>query len=184
MCTVLIGQILVILGCVVYLVWWYRGFRPGTSVNRVGGINGALLLVTAVLALSGIALSLKAVMEMPSQNHSTALIAAAGIISYVVLMLITRYLFQRVVTTELMLIVVWTTVELIVVSRLNAGGLLGNTGFTAMCVVIAAAFAISMVLYVAYYRMEAMKAFYAAMVPLITEALSMAVLVGILLCRG
>ena len=131
--TVLIGQILVILGCIVYLVWWYRGFRPGTSVNRVGGINGALLLVTAVLALSGIALSLKAVMEIPSQNHSTALIVAAGIISYVVLMLITRYLFQRVVTTELMLIVVWTTVELIVVSRLNAGGLLGNTGFTAMC---------------------------------------------------
>ena len=117
--TVLIGQILVILGCIVYLVWWYRGFRPGTSVNRVGGINGALLLVTAVLALSGIALSLKAVMEIPSQNHSTALIVAAGIISYVVLMLITRYLFQRVVTTELLLIVVWTTVELIVVSRLN-----------------------------------------------------------------
>ena len=69
--TVLIGQILVILGCIVYLVWWYRGFRPGTSVNRVGGINGALLLVTAVLALSGIALSLKAVMEIPSQLSQT-----------------------------------------------------------------------------------------------------------------
>ena len=41
---------------------------------------------------------------------------------------------------------------------------------------IAAAFAVSLVLYVAYYRMEEMKAFYAAMVPLVTEAAAMAVL--------
>ena len=48
-----------------------------------------------------------------------------------------------------------------------------------LIIVIAAAFVISMVLYVAYYRMEEMKAFYAAMVPLITEAAAMAVLICI-----
>jgi hypothetical protein len=37
-----------------------------------------------------------------------------------------------------------------------------------------AAVVVSMILYVLYYRMEEMKAFYAAMVPLITEATSMA----------
>ena len=42
-----------------------------------------------------------------------------------------------------------------------------------MCCVIGLAFTISMVLYVAYYRMEEMKAFYAAMVPLVTEAAAM-----------
>ena len=35
---------------------------------------------------------------------------------------------------------------------------------------------INMVLYVLYHRMEPMKAFYAAMVPFLTEAFSMAVL--------
>ena len=34
-----------------------------------------------------------------------------------------------------------------------------------------------MILYVAYYRMEEMKAFYAAMVPLVTEGLSMIILI-------
>ena len=48
---------------------------------------------------------------------------------------------------------------------------------------LAAAFLISMVLYVAYYRLEEMKAFYAAMVPLITEASAMAVLIGIMLAE-
>ena len=43
--------------------------------------------------------------------------------------------------------------------------------------IIAVAFVISMVLYVAYYRMEEMRAFYIAMVPLVTEALSMGILV-------
>ena len=42
-------------------------------------------------------------------------------------------------------------------------------------VVLVLAFFVSMVLYVLYYRMEPMKAYYAAMVPLITEAISMAI---------
>ena len=49
---------------------------------------------------------------------------------------------------------------------------------------IGAAFAVSMVLYVAYYRMEAVKAFYAAMIPLLTEAAAMAVLLGTVVLRG
>ena len=69
--------------------------------------------------------------------------------------------------------------ETAVIDQLNAQGVLGDRGFAIMCVVIAAAFIISMVLYVAYYKMEEMKAFYAAMVPLVTEGASMAVLVCI-----
>ena len=60
---------------------------------------------------------------------------------------------------------------------LDAAGLLGQNGFFIMCLVVAAAFVISMVLYVAYYRMEEMKAFYAAMVPLVTEAVAMLILI-------
>ena len=44
--------------------------------------------------------------------------------------------------------------------------------------------AVGMVLYVAYYRMDEMKAFYAAMVPLVTEAVTMAVVVGMVLKRS
>lgn len=173
------GQILLILCCIVYLVWWYRGFRPGVSVSRVSGVNGVLLLVTAVLGLAGVAFSLMHD-EAPSPwKISPVAIIIGGVIGYIVLLVMTRFIFHRVVTSELFLIVGWTMLEMAVIDQLNAQGVLGDRGFVIMCVVIAAAFIISMVLYVAYYKMEEMKAFYAAMVPLVTEGASMAVLVCI-----
>lgn len=113
---ILVGQALLVMCCIFYLIWWYRGFRPGVIVNRVGGVNGLLLLITAL--------------------------------------------------------------EIVVINRLNAAGVLTDGRFLFMCFVIAAAFLISMILYVAYYKMEEMSAFYAAMIPLITEGTVMAVLIG------
>ena len=177
---VITGQILLILCCIVYMVWWYRGFRPGTTINRVRGVNGVLLLFTAGLGISGIVCSLLPISGETAGDISPKInnmhIIVAGIATYVILLLVTRVIFNRVVTTELMLIVGWTMLEISVINRLNASGILSDSQVVAMSVVIVAAFIISMVLYVAYYRMEDMKAFYAAMVPLVTEAITMGAL--------
>lgn len=178
---VLIGQVLLILCCIFYLIWWYRGYRPGFAVNRVGGINGILLLITAAFGVFGLFFSLMRLPEIRDTKLDPVLIVVVGILSYFLLLLITRHVFHRIVTTELILIVGWTILEMTLINRLNGAGILSDRAFTLMCIVIVAAFLISMVLYVAYYRMEEMKAFYAAMIPLITEAASMAVLAGILL---
>ena len=171
------GQILLVLCCCVYLVWWYRGFRPGTNVSRAGGMNGLLLLITAALGITGIVMSLMPVPLTGKLKADPMAIAVGGVVAYFLLLLITNIGFHRVVTTELMLIVGWTVLEMVVITRLDAAGLLGQSGFLIMCIVLAAAFVISIVLYVAYYRMEEMKAFYAAMVPLVTEAAAMIILI-------
>jgi hypothetical protein len=146
----------------------------------VSGLNGILLLITALLGVAGLSFSLMRLPELVTPKISPMLIVIAGIGAYIVLLLITRYGFHRIVTTELILIVGWTVLEITVINRLNAAGILSGRGFAIMCIVIGAAFLISMILYVAYYRMEEMKAFYAAMVPLITEASAMAVLIGMI----
>ena len=174
---IMTGQVLMVLCCLVYLVWWYRGFRPGMHVNRVGGINGILLLITAVLGMAGIAMSLMPVPSAGGMKADPAAIALGGVFAYITLLLITKICFHRVVTTELFLIVGWAVLEAVVITRLDAAGLLGVNGFLILCLVIAAAVVISLVLYVAYYRMEEMKAFYAAMVPLVTEAAAMIILI-------
>ena len=177
----LTGQCLLICCCVFYLIWWYRGFRPGTTVNRVGGVNGVLLLVTAILGLSGIALCLLSISDVETRLRiSPAFIIFGGIIVYVLLLLVTKYVFHRIVTSELFLIVVWTMLEAAVINWLNGGGYLTGYRLAAMVIILIAAFVISIILYVAYYRMEEMKAFYAAMVPLVTEAAAMTVLVIII----
>ena len=176
---ILAGQVLLILCCAFYLIWWYRGYRPGVSADRVGGLNGVLLLITAALGITGMLCSLGSIDRKTALTLDPHRIVILGVITYILLLLVTRFGFHRIVTTELFLIVGWTTLELTVVNRLLAAGCLTDVGFRAMCAVIAAAFTISIVLYVVYYRMDEMKAFYAAMVPLVTEGMSMAVLTGL-----
>lgn len=178
---VIFGQILLILCCAVYLVWWYRGFRPGITVSRIGGINGILLLITAAFGFAGIFFSLTPIAAEREFLISQSSIVMAGVVVYILLMLVTMGVFHRVVTTELVLIVGWTVLEAVVVNRLYAAGALSGSGALVEGIVIAAAFLISIVLYVAYYRMEEMKAFYYAMVPLVTEAAAMGVLTCLVL---
>ncbi len=176
---IITGQILLILCCIVYLIWWYRGFRPDVNVSRVSGINGGLLAVTVILGITGVVFSLTETDTSRPWKISPVFIIIGGIAAYVSLLFVTRYVFNRVVTTELFLIIGWSMLEVAVINRLYAGKILGESGFTAMCAVITIAFLISIVLYVAYYKMEEMKAFYAAMIPLVTEGAAMAVLVVI-----
>ena len=178
---VILGQTLMVICCAFYLIWWYRGFRPGVGLKRVSGINGVLLLITAIFGISGIAFSLQRIPEAVEARWDSMKIAVLGIVIYIVLLIITKYAFHRIVTSELILIVGWTTLELVILNRLYAAASLTEKGFIALCTVITAAFLISIVLYVAYYRMEEMMAFYAAMVPLVTEGLAMGAIIGTVL---
>ena len=178
---IITGQVFLILCCAVYLVWWYRGFRPGVHVSRAGGINGILLLITAILGFVGIVFSLMPAKEIRKPLIGQGMIVICGIAAYVILLVLTRVLFNRIVTTELFLIVGWTMLETIVADRLYAIGSLSSKSFSAITVIIAIAFLIGIVLYVAYYRMQEMRAFYAAMVPLVVDAAAMAAMIGIVL---
>ena len=73
--------------------------------------------------------------------------------------------FARPVTSELLLIVVWTMLEVYVITVLNSAGGLTDTRFGIMCGVIAVAFLGSMVCYCLYYRLEEKVALYVAMLP-------------------
>ena len=177
---IIIGQVLLIICCIFYLIWWYLGYRPNTHVNRIGGINGVLLFLTAVFGMAGIIYSLMPVKELSNTAYRQIYIIVGGIVLYILLMIVTQSIFQRVVTTELFLIVGWTMLEMSAINRLSGSGFLTGTKLVTMYVVLLLAFVISMILYVIYYRMEPMKAFYCAMIPLITEGLSMGVLVLLL----
>ena len=175
----IVGQILLIVCFVIYLIWWYRGFRPGASVNRVWGINGILLALTAAFGIGGVAITLLGDNTQSSELIiSPMTILIAGIVTYIGLLLFTRFVFGRVVTSELLLIVAWTMLEVWVIDVMNGIGNLSTTRFAVMFAALAVAFIVSIVLYIAYYRMEEMKAFYAAMVPLIAAEACMICLVG------
>ncbi len=90
---IILGQVLLILCCVVYLVWWTRGYRPGVAVNRLGGVNGILLAVTALLGIAGILFSLLPVPALQKPIISQSAILIGGIVLYVVLLIVTKGIF-------------------------------------------------------------------------------------------
>ena len=181
---ILIGQVSLIICCTLYILWWYIGYRPGTTVDRIGGLNGMLLLMTAAFGLAGVIMSTGTVPELYPAKIDPLYLIPAGVLMYAMLLLITRTVFHRVVTTELILIVLWAVLEIAVINKLNAGGFLSDKlFFFFMAIVIIAVFILDIVLYVAYYRMEEMRAFYAAMVPLIAAAVTSGMLV-ILVMNG
>ena len=181
---IMAGQILLIICFAFYLVWWYRGFHPGTSVNRIRGLNGILLTFTMLFGISGVAITIlggDGVDGALLVNPTTILISGVG--AYIVLLIVTRFIFHRIVTSELLLIVAWTMLELWAIVALNGGGSLSDVRFTILAVVLAAVFIISIILYVAYYRMEEIRAFYAAMIPLIAAEVFMVTLAGMVLLK-
>ena len=178
-----LGQTLLVVCCVFYLIWWYLGFRPGVQVNRVGGKLGFLLLVTAGFGIAGLSFTMKGMMEPhPAPRLDALWIVLVGILSYIALVFVTKVLFSRVVTSELFLIVGWGTLEVCVVNVLEAAGVLTDSRLQIAWGVLAVALLLSLVLYVLYYRVEEKLAFYLAMVPLVTEGVSMVAIR--LLCKG
>ena len=175
---IITGQILLIVCCAFYLIWWYRCFQPNKTVNRINGMNGMLLLMTALFGIAGVVFSLMPGDAVAKLRINPSVIVMGGVAAYIILLLLTRYGFHRIVTSELFLIVGWTMLEVTVINRLNAAGNLSDAYFFNMCWVISVAFIISIVLYVAYYRVEEMRAFYLAMIPLVTEAAAMAALIA------
>lgn len=171
---ILHGQTLLIICFIIYLIWWYRGFRPGVDVSRVKGLNGLLLAITAITGIAGVILSLLVPAGTDTMKIQPSAILIVGVAAYVALLLVTRLLFARPVTSELLLIVVWTMLEVYVITVLNSAGGLTDTRFGAMCGVIAVAFLGSMVCYCLYYRLEEKVAFYVAMLPLVAGIGTMA----------
>ena len=140
-------------------------------------MNGLLLLITFALGIIGIAFSMSSGSLVRNHIINTSILPIIGIISYIILLIITRFFFNRIVTTELFLITFWTILEIYIADKIYVMGNIGKYRFIAECIIIGIAFIISIILYVAYYKMDEWKAFYTAMIPLITEAIAMLSLV-------
>lgn len=165
--TILTGQVILVFCCISYLAFWTMGYRPGTDVNRIGGLTGVLLAVTAVLGISGIAVTVTAFWKLTGKPPvHMGWICLVGVIIYIFLLFLTGKILGRPVTTELFLINGWLVLELCVIdAAAGAGRPVGH--IILAIIIVAVLWTVSMVLYMLYYNMEPVRAFYAAMVPLI-----------------
>ncbi|SDT34741.1 hypothetical protein [Microlunatus soli] len=172
----LLSNVAVIVCCGCYLLWWILAFKP---VNPVPGLRSGWLLIPAVVAgFVGIVLAVRA------GTHSTTArrlfppwrLLVAGIACYLVLLLLTRLLFHRQVTAELVLMVGWAVLVLYQLNALYGAGVFGRQRTLLFVAVSIAALVGCLVCYTIYYDLGPRAGFVVGIVPLALGAMVMAVI--------
>ena len=181
-----IGQWLLVICCIFYLIWWSIAFHPNHGDDHTSGLDGWLLLITALFGLAGIAINLIGIRDSGAGKGFTngAMIAVVGVIVYIVLLIGTRLIFHRQVTTELLLIVGWTMLEISSVNVAFALEAVSWEKVVAILVIVVIAAVASFICYMLYYNVAPMTGYFFGMIPLITEAVSMVVFEVILIQHG
>ena len=167
------GNILLVVCCAFYLIWWSITFNPMKSFPMVPKV--ILFLCTFAAGVGGVLLTLKGMSGMTgAKGHiSNIEIVIIGVILYFVLLFLTNHFMHREVTTELALIVGWTVLEICVMNSLYRGDILGTAPVIISIVIILMSAVIGLLCYLAYYNLERVTAFYVGMVPLILFAVVM-----------
>ena len=170
-----IGQGLLILCSLFYLAWWAVTFHPEKQGGYTTGISGILLFVTALLGLSGLAINLIGIRDNAAGGGFVPgwKILLGGILAYIFLMIISGRFLHRPVTTELLLIVGWTILEIASCNVAYGNDILSTRNAGILLVMITLAAVSSLVFYLAYYNVSPTLGYYFGMVPLVTEAVCM-----------
>lgn len=168
------GNLLFFLCSLFYLFWWGRSFKPGSTGGTAAMISIGLAFVTG---LSAFFLLCAGIGALSQTSHAAPvkfifLIAAA---LYFVLLFVTAAFFKRPVTSELLIILLWASLELAAVTVLFGTGRFGCRRAAVLAALIGTASLIGMVCYVLYYRLGATASYRDGMIPLISDAVVMAV---------
>ncbi|MCR4655166.1 MAG: hypothetical protein K5770_02910 [Lachnospiraceae bacterium] len=166
--------------CVIcYLAWWIITFKPPAPK---GTLTGSLFLIGAfIFGIGGIFLIAHAMIRLMEREIINPfipmwIIPVAGILFYVILLVLSSGLLHRPVTSELLIIIIWTVLEICFVGTMYRYGFIENGVLSALIAGIIIVTIISMICYLLYYKLEYVKGYYDGMVPLMLTGIMMAVI--------
>jgi hypothetical protein len=180
---IVIGEVLLVVCSLSYLVWWTITFRP--SVRTPPG--GPLFLAGAVLGgLGGLVLLAVAIAALLPKASWPALgvTIVAGVLVGALLLYVSSSVAHRPVTTELPLILIWATMQLAAGITLRTAGVLRAPAASAWIVATAIATLVGLACYLIFYRLDPMSAYWIGMVPLAVDGVVAAILAAIVTLTG
>jgi len=95
------------------------------------------------------------------------LLGALG--AYFILLGISKSFFQRPVTSELLLIVLWSALEWSVITALKMGGHLSFGGALTLTTLVGLSTCIGLVCYILFYRLDGAPRFWDGLIPLMVD---------------
>ncbi|ULQ59270.1 hypothetical protein K7I13_12335 [Brucepastera parasyntrophica] len=168
------GNILFVLCCVFYLVWWLLASKP---VGPIKGMRSGWLLIPAcITGLAGVILIVRGIRAEPVRAalFPVKYLLWGGAAAYLVLLAVTLLLFKRPITTELLLIVGWVMLALAEVNALYGAGRFSLPMSLVLSIVTGVMCIFCIVCYVLYYRLDNRAGYIDGILPLLMAALVMA----------
>ena len=178
------GQAVLVACCLFYVCFWRAAFHPYRSAAVPFGGKAALFLCTLLCGIGGVALTVSGISLVGKKPVSQALLVVGGAAAYVVLLLLTTLLWKRRVTTELVLLVAWTVLELSALNALYGAGFFGKGGTALFAGLCAAALLGGLWCYLRYDQLPPLPAFFLWYVPLLLDAAVMAGLCAAIFFRA
>ncbi|GAB2578085.1 hypothetical protein [Microlunatus antarcticus] len=172
---IVIGEALLVLCSLSYLVWWTITFRPS---GRTPGGGGPFLAGAVLGGVGGLALLAVAIAALLPRASWLALGATVvgGVLVGALLVHVTSSVAHRQLTTELPLIIVWTTMQLAAGVTLRTAGVLAAPAASAWILATAVATLVGLACYLVFYRLAPAPAYWVGMVPLALDGVVAAVL--------
>lgn len=179
---IIYGQVMLIICCLLYCIWWLILYHPYRKPVKSVLINGILFTAMTASGILGIIVSLYGINTVrlirDSVNELTIIIS--GAVLYAATLLISRFVSKRITTAESFLLNGWLVLELTVCKCLYDSEAIGDIMPVICAVVICTAYGVSMILYQFYFKMKLMAGYIAGAVPLITESLCSVLLITVL----
>lgn len=176
---IIYGQVMLIICCLLYCIWWLILYHPYRKPVKSVLINGILFAAMTASGILGIIVSLYGINTVrlirDSVNELTIIIS--GAVLYAATLLISRFVSKRITTAESFLLNGWLVLELTVCKCLYDSEAIGDIMPVVCVAVICIAYAVSIVLYQLYFKMKPMAGYIAGAVPLITESLCSVILI-------
>lgn len=170
---ILRSNILLIICCAFYLVWWLLAFKPAGAIKGIK--TGWLLIPASIAGLAAVIVAVKCILSVSVKNalFSGKMLLWGGIAAYLILLTVTVLFFKRQVTTELFLIIGWAVLALSEINILYGLGLISHVSAIIFIAVIIFAMFMSLVCYILYYNLGALAGYIDGMIPLLAAALIM-----------
>lgn len=184
------GHALLLACSVLYLAWWSMFFRPGIRVAGAARVVGAACIVVAAFCgLAGLVIAGSALPRLESAPTAEGVVphiplwpvVLGGIVAYCLLAGVTGVLLHRPITTELLLIDLWTTFEVCTIIALSRSASLSPVSVTVLSVVVAVFCIIGLLCYMLYYRLSPIPAFIDGMAPLVAVGIEAVIVIVLLL---
>ena len=164
------GNLLMLIAIGFYIAWWTVTFRP----NRTSKTTGTGFFIAPAILIGATAITIKfsgiETLSQAGKGFPVVYILLGAITLYIILLGVTRIVFQRPVTAELLLIIVWAALEGSAIAVLQGSNWfsLGQALTLATLTLLAAG--VGIVCYILHYRLDDILCFWNGLIPLIVDA--------------